>query len=57
MSANIDLKKEIEITSEMEIAGAEALQSHLRYGAIGIARDVAREVFLAMNDKRPKSRD
>ncbi len=57
MDADIDLGKNVEVTREMEIAGAEALIAHLSIGGMDFARDVAREVFLAMRDKISKSRD
>lgn len=55
MSANTRKQEEIEITPEMEIAGAEALLAHLKIGGMDFARDVAREVFLAMSGRISKS--
>lgn len=46
-----DTNEEIEINVEMEIAGAHIIQCHTNY-AMDLARDVARELFLAMSDKR-----
>ena len=56
MNRQADERVEIEITPEMEIEGAYIIQAHTRYG-IGLARDVAREVFLVMSDKKSKSHD